>query len=171
MSKLVMQSHLYWQIKLPKLCLNFLKIKNKNSLDTLIKEKRSWNMSKIRSKNTKPEITVRSKLHKAGYRFRLHVKGLPGKPDIVLPKYNTIIFINGCFWHRHKGCKYAYKPKTRVDFWNEKLNRNIKRQGEVLKELRDLEWKVLVIWECEVGNEKLIRDRFKLIKKKNLKNN
>ena len=128
-------------------------------------------MSKIRSKNTKPEITVRSKLHKAGYRFRLHVKGLPGKPDIVLPKYNTIIFINGCFWHRHKGCKYAYKPKTRVDFWNEKLNRNIKRQGEVLKELRDLEWKVLVIWECEVGNEKLIRDRFKLIKKKNLKNN
>ncbi len=139
-------------------------------MDTLTKEKRSWNMSKIRSKNTKPEITVRSKLHKAGYRFRLHVKGLPGKPDIVLPKYNTIIFINGCFWHRHKGCKYAYKPKTRVDFWNEKLNRNIKRQGEVLKELRDLEWKVLVIWECEVGNEKLIRDRFKLIKKKSFKN-
>ena len=139
-------------------------------MDTLTKEKRSWNMSKIRSKNTKPEITVRSKLHKAGYRFRLHVKGLPGKPDIVLPKYNTIIFINGCFWHRHKGCKYAYKPKTRVDFWNEKLNRNIKRQGEVLKELRDLEWKVLVIWECEVGNETLIRDRFKLIKKKSFKN-
>ncbi len=139
-------------------------------MDTLTKEKRSWNMSKIRSKNTKPEIAVRSKLHKAGYRFRLHVKGLPGKPDIVLPKYNTIIFINGCFWHRHKGCKYAYKPKTRVDFWNEKLNRNIKRQGEVLKELRDLEWKVLVIWECEVGNETLIRDRFKLIKKKSFKN-
>jgi len=139
-------------------------------LDTLTKEKRSWNMSKIRSKNTKPEIAVRSKLHKAGYRFRLHVKGLPGKPDIVLPKYNTIIFINGCFWHRHKGCEYAYKPKTRVDFWNQKLNRNIKRQDEVIKELRDLEWKVLVIWECEVGNEKLIRDRFKLIKKKSFKN-
>ena len=135
-------------------------------MDHLTKEKRSWNMSKIRSKNTKPEIAVRSKLHKAGYRFRLHVKGLPGKPDIVLPKYNTIIFINGCFWHRHKGCEYAYKPKTRVDFWNQKLNRNIKRQDEVIKELRDLEWKVLVIWECEVGNEKLIRDRFKLIKKK-----
>ena len=127
-------------------------------------------MSKIRSKNTKPEIAVRSKLHKASYRFRLHVKGLPGKPDIVLPKYNTIIFINGCFWHRHKGCKYAYKPKTRVDFWNQKLNRNIKRQDEVIKELRDLGWKVLVIWECEVGNEKLIRDRFKLIKKKSFKN-
>jgi DNA mismatch endonuclease, patch repair protein len=139
-------------------------------LDTLTKVKRSWNMSKIRSKNTKPEIAVRSKLHKAGYRFRLHVKGLPGKPDIVLPKYKTIIFINGCFWHRHKGCKYAYKPKTRVDFWNQKLNRNIKRQGEVLKELRDLEWKVLVIWECEIGNENLIRDRFKLIKKKSFKN-
>lgn len=140
-------------------------------MDTLTKEKRSWNMSKIRSKNTKPEIAVRSKLHKAGYRFRLHVKGLPGKPDIVLPKYNTIIFINGCFWHRHKGCEYAYKPKTRVDFWNQKLNRNIKRQDGVIKELRDLEWKVLVIWECEVGNEKLIRDRFKLIKKKVLKTN
>ena len=139
-------------------------------MDTLTKEKRSWNMSKIRSKNTKPEIAVRSKLHKAGYRFRLHVKGLPGKPDIVLPKHNTIIFINGCFWHRHKGCEYAYKPKTRVDFWNQKLNRNIKRQDEVIKELRGLEWKVLVIWECEVGNEKLIRDRFKLIKKKSFKN-
>ena len=118
-------------------------------------------MSKIRSKNTKPEIAVRSKLHKAGYRFRLHVKGLPGKPDIVLPKYNTIIFINGCFWHRHKGCEYAYKPKTRVDFWNQKLNRNIKRQDEVIKELRDLEWKVLVIWECEVGNEKILKKIFR----------
>ena len=134
-------------------------------MDTLTKEKRSWNMSRIKSKDTKPEVWVRSKLHTAGYRFRLHVKGLPGKPDIVLPKYNTIIFVNGCFWHRHKGCKYAYKPKTRVDFWNQKLNRNIKRQDEVIKELRDLEWKVLVIWECEVSNEKLIRDRFKLIKK------
>ena len=134
-------------------------------MDTLTKEKRSWNMSRIKSKDTKPEVWVRSKLHTAGYRFRLHVKGLPGRPDIVLPKYNTIIFVNGCFWHRHKGCKYAYKPKTRVDFWNQKLNRNIKRQDEVIKELRDLEWKVLVIWECEVSNEKLIRDRFKLIKK------
>ena len=139
-------------------------------MDTLTKEKRSWNMSKIRSKNTKPEIAVRSKLHKAGYRFRLHVKGLPGKPDIVLPKYNTIIFINGCFWHRHNGCENASMPKTRVDFWKKKLNRNIKRQGEVIKELRDLEWKVLVIWECEVGNEKLIKDRLKLIKQKSFKN-
>ena len=134
-------------------------------MDNLTKEKRSWNMSRIKSKDTKPEMVIRSKLHKAGYRFRLHVKGLPGKPDIVLPKHNTIIFVNGCFWHRHEGCEYAYKPKTRVDFWNQKLNRNIKRQGEVIKELRDLEWKVLVIWECEVSNEKLIRDRFKLIKK------
>ena len=130
-------------------------------MDTLTKEKRSWNMSRIKSKDTKPEIWVRSKLHTAGYRFRLHVKGLPGKPDIVLPKYNTIIFVNGCFWHRHKGCKYAYKPKTRVDFWNQKLNRNIKRQDEVIKELRDLEWKVLVIWECEVGNEKILKKIFR----------
>ena len=122
-------------------------------------------MAKIRSKNTKPEIAVRSKLHKAGYRFRLHVAGLPGKPDIVLKKYKTIIFVNGCFWHRHKGCKYAYKPKTRVEFWDQKLNRNIKRQEEVIKELKELKWNVFIVWECEVGNEKLIRDKFKLIKK------
>jgi DNA mismatch endonuclease, patch repair protein len=139
-------------------------------VDTLTKEKRSWNMAKIRSKNTKPEITVRSKLHKAGYRFRLHVEGLPGKPDIVLKKYKTIIFVNGCFWHRHKDCKYAYKPKTRVEFWDQKLNRNIKRQEEVIKELKKLKWNVFIVWECEVGNEKLIRDIFKLIRKKSFKN-
>jgi DNA mismatch endonuclease, patch repair protein len=111
-------------------------------------------MSRIKSKDTKPEMVVRSTLHKAGYRLRLHVKGLPGKPDIVLPKYNSIIFVNGCFWHRHKGCKYAYKPKTRVSFWEEKLNQNIKREKEVINHLEKLEWKVFTIWECEVGDEK-----------------
>ena len=108
-------------------------------------------MSRIRSKNTRPEITVRSRLHRAGYRFRLHVKDLPGKPDIVLPKYNSVIFVNGCFWHRHQGCRYAYKPKTRVKFWNQKFSQNVARQKKVIKELKILGWKVLLIWECEVG--------------------
>ncbi|MBU1162905.1 MAG: DNA mismatch endonuclease Vsr, partial [Proteobacteria bacterium] len=86
-------------------------------MDIISKEKRSWNMSRIRGKDTKPEIIVRSMLHRMGYRFRLHRKDLPGKPDIVLPKYKTVIFVHGCFWHRHKGCKYAYTPKSRVKFW------------------------------------------------------
>ena len=126
-------------------------------MDHLSKEKRSWNMSRIRSKNTKPEILVRSQLHRSGYRFRLHVKDLPGKPDIVLPKYKSVIFVNGCFWHRHRGCKYAYKPKSKVKFWNRKFTQNIKRQEEVTKQLRKLKWNVLVIWECEVNNEKTFK--------------
>ena len=121
-------------------------------------------MSRIRSKNTKPEITVRSQLHRAGYRFRLHVKDLPGTPDIVLPKYNSVIFVNGCFWHRHPGCKYAYNPKTRVKFWNQKFSQNIKRQEKVQKKLETLEWKVLTIWECEVGNEKMINRIFRSLR-------
>ena len=130
-------------------------------MDHLTKEKRSLNMSRIRSKNTKPEILVRSKLHRSGYRFRLHAKNLPGKPDIVLPKYNSIIFVNGCFWHRHKGCKYAYNPKSKIKFWNHKFTQNIERQEEVTKELRKLKWKVLVIWECEVNNEKTFKQIFR----------
>ena len=132
-------------------------------MDNLTKKKRSWNMSRIKSKDTKPEMVIRTKLHKAGYRFRLHVKGLPGKPDIVLPKYSSIIFVNGCFWHRHKGCKYAYKPKTRVNFWEEKLNRNIKRQKEVVNQLKKLGWKVFTIWECETKNEKKVSRKIKLL--------
>ena len=133
-------------------------------MDTLTKEKRSWNMSRIRSKNTRPEITVRSRLHRAGYRFRLHVKDLPGKPDIVLPKYNSVIFVNGCFWHRHQGCRYAYKPKTRVKFWSQKFNQNVKRQEKVQKQLKEMKWKILIIWECEVGNEKIFNKMFRLLK-------
>ena len=94
-------------------------------VDNLTQEKRSWNMSRIKDKNTKPELVVRSILHRMGYRFRLHRKDLPGKPDIVLPKYKTVIFVHGCFWHRHKGCKYAYQPKSRVDFWQKKFKGNI----------------------------------------------
>jgi DNA mismatch endonuclease (patch repair protein) len=96
-------------------------------VDHLTRAKRSWNMSRIRSGNTKPEKVVRSLLHAMGYRFRLHRKNLPGKPDIVLPKYKTVIFVHGCFWHRHPGCKNATMPKTNTEFWEDKLSQNIDR--------------------------------------------
>lgn len=117
--------------------------------DTLSKEHRSWNMSRIKAKNTKPEIAVRSLLHKLGYRFRLHVKKLSGTPDIVLPKHRTVIFIHGCFWHQHAGCKLAYRPKSRQDFWTAKFTANIDRHEKACKELEQQGWKVLTIWECE----------------------
>jgi DNA mismatch endonuclease (patch repair protein) len=119
-------------------------------VDSLTREKRSWNMSRIRSKDTKPEKIVRSLLHRMGYRFRLNVKSLPGKPDIVLPKYKTVIFVHGCFWHRHPKCKYAYTPKSRIEFWGKKFSDNVERFKIVKKELKHLKWNVLVIWECEI---------------------
>ena len=121
-------------------------------MDKISKEHRSWNMSRIRSKDTTPEKTVRSLLHKMGYRFRLHRKDLPGKPDIVLPKYKTVIFVHGCFWHRHENCKYASIPKTNTEFWLDKLNKNVERDKKNQAELKKLGWKVIVIWECEIIN-------------------
>ena len=109
-------------------------------------------MSRIRGKDTKPEIRVRSVLHRLGYRFRLHRRDLPGKPDIVLPRYETVVFVHGCFWHRHPGCRFAYTPKTRVKFWKAKLKRNVERHQEVEEELLDLGWNVVVIWECETND-------------------
>jgi len=116
-------------------------------------------MSRIRGKDTKPEIIVRSMLHRMGYRFRLHRKDLPGKPDIVLPKYNTVIFVHGCFWHRHKGCKYAYTPKSRVKFWEDKFAGTVKRDKQHLKQLKENDWKVFIVWECETKD----MDRLKKI--------
>ena len=122
-------------------------------------EQRSFNMSRIRSADTQPEKKVRSILHKAGFRYRLHVKDLPGKPDIVLPKYRTVIFVHGCFWHRHEGCKFAYNPKSRIDFWQKKFRDNVERDLRNAKALDELGWKRLVIWECETKNlEKLSAD-------------
>lgn len=118
-------------------------------MDTLSKQRRSWNMSRIRGKNTKPELTVRSLMHRMGYRFRLHSKDLPGEPDIVMKKYNTVIFVNGCFWHRHMNCKYAYTPKTRKNFWRNKFLKNIRRDKFVRNSLQALGWNVLTIWECQ----------------------
>lgn len=117
--------------------------------DNLSPEDRSWNMSRIKNKNTRPEKTVRSALHKMGYRFRLHRKDLPGKPDIVLAKHKTVIFVHGCFWHQHKGCKYAYLPKTRVRFWKEKFKENYARDIRARKELKRMNWKSKVVWECQ----------------------
>ena len=122
-------------------------------MDTLTPEKRSWNMSRIRSKDTKPERVVRSFLHRNGFRFRLHVKNLPGMPDIVLPKYKTVIEVRGCYWHRHEGCKYAYMPKTKVEFWQKKFAENVARDQRTEQELRKLGWNVITVWECELNNK------------------
>src|SRR3990172_10304383 len=106
--------------------------------DKISKEHRSWNMSKIKSGNTMPELLVRSLLHRMGYRFSLHRKDLPGKPDIVLRKYCTVILVHGCFWHRHENCKYSYMPKSRIDFWETKFRTNIEHDKDVTKQLIEL---------------------------------
>lgn len=107
-------------------------------------------MSRIRGANTKTELIVRSMLHRMGYRFRILDKKLPGKPDIVLPKYRSVMFVNGCFWHRHPNCKYAYTPKSRIDFWNNKFNENIKRDEKNLRLLQESGWFTIIVWECEI---------------------
>ena len=121
-------------------------------MDQISPEHRSWNMSRIKSKNTKPELLVRSWLHRHGFRFRLHVKDLPGTPDIVLPRYRTVIEVRGCYWHRHPGCRFAYTPKSNVEFWNAKFAENIKRDKANTNLLNQSGWHVIIIWECEVLN-------------------
>ena len=117
--------------------------------DTLSQSQRSHCMSSIRGKNTKPEILVRKGLHARGFRFRLHNKKLPGSPDVVLPKYGVAIMVNGCFWHGHKGCRYATKPKTNVEFWETKIARNRHRDEVTNAHLEALGWHVITVWECE----------------------
>ena len=118
-------------------------------------------MSRIRSRDTRPELCVRSLLHGLGYRFRVHRKDLPGNPDIVLPRHKLIIFVHGCFWHRHKGCRFAYTPKSRVEFWERKLGGNVERDIRVRKELRTLGWRVAVVWECELRNRAKLEARLR----------
>lgn len=130
-------------------------------MDKLTPAHRSWNMGRICSKDTKPEIKIRSLIHKLGYRFRLHKKDLPGKPDIVLGKYKSVIFVHGCFWHRHKNCKYAYTPKSRLNFWKTKFQGNIERDKKNEIKLKKLRWKVAVIWECEIADLKKIAKKIK----------
>src|SRR5687768_2132535 len=108
-------------------------------------------MARIRSSNTKPEVSLRKALHRLGLRFRLHGRKLPGKPDIVLPRFKTAIFVHGCFWHRHEGCKVANTPKSNTDFWVDKFSRNVARDAKIADELKRLGWRVIVAWECELG--------------------
>jgi len=121
-------------------------------------------MGQIRSKNTKPEKILRSALFKAGYRFRVHKVGLPGKPDIVLPKYKTVIFVHGCFWHYHKNCPEGRIPKSNSEFWEKKLLKNIDRDNKNVHDLEKLGWNVTVIWECELKNDKAISNRIEQLK-------
>lgn len=121
------------------------------------KKTRSYNMSRIRSKDTKPEMLVRKFLFANGFRYRLHVKNLPGKPDIVLPKYKTVIFVNGCFWHGHENCKYFVIPKTRTNWWITKININTSNDLKNVKAIRKVGWKVIIIWECQIKKKSIFK--------------
>ena len=126
--------------------------------DLLTSNQRRYCMSRIRGKNTKPEILVRKGLHARGFRFRLHNKKLPGSPDILLPKYGVAIMVNGCFWHGHKGCRYATNPKSNAEFWETKIARNRHRDEVTAAHLEALGWHVITIWECELrGTDKSVR--------------
>jgi DNA mismatch endonuclease (patch repair protein) len=129
--------------------------------DRISEARRSWNMSRIRGKDTKPEIAVRSMLHRLGYRFRLHRNDLPGRPDIVLPSRKTVILVHGCYWHRHPGCRYAYSPKSRIDFWEKKFSENIARDRRNMDELQSIGWRALVVWECELREPDELKKRLK----------
>lgn len=118
--------------------------------DKISKEKRSENMSKIKSKDTSIEIMVRKWLFSRGFRYRKNDKRLPGKPDVVLPKYRTVVFVQGCFWHGHGICNYSHIPKSNVEFWEEKINRNKERDRKNYDMLKNLGWKVITVWECEL---------------------
>lgn len=109
-------------------------------------------MARIRSKNTRPELVVRSTLHRMGYRFRLHCAKLPGKPDVVLPRHRKVILVHGCFWHQHRGCKLASRPSSNTEYWLAKLDSNVRRDRQNRRKLRALGWKVLVVWECQTRN-------------------
>jgi len=125
-------------------------------MDIKSKEARSLNMSKIRNKDTKPEVYLRKLLFSKGDRYRIAEKSVPGHPDIFLRKYNTAIFVHGCFWHRHEGCKYAYVPKSRVEFWQKKFDDNVRRDAVVRQELQKRGIKCLIIWECTI--RKMMKD-------------
>ncbi|WP_129127079.1 very short patch repair endonuclease [Geomonas oryzae] len=129
--------------------------------DVFNKEKRSWIMSRIRGGNTKPEITVRKLLHGMGFRFRLHVKTLPGKPDIVLPRYRKVILVHGCFWHGHQDCPRSKRPATNAEFWNDKITANMERDRRNKSALEDAGWQVLELWTCELKDTERLSERLK----------
>jgi DNA mismatch endonuclease (patch repair protein) len=121
--------------------------------DVFSKEKRSWIMSRISGRDTKPEIIVRKLIHSLGFRFRLHVRTLPGNPDIVLPKHRKIIFVHGCFWHGHENCKRSRRPSTNTGFWDKKISGNIERDKTIIVDLYELGWNTLSIWQCDIKNQ------------------
>ncbi|WP_198118969.1 very short patch repair endonuclease [Massilia rhizosphaerae] len=130
-------------------------------MDRLSPERRSWLMSQVKAKNTKPEIAVRKLIYASGFRYRLHVDNLPGKPDIVFHGRKKIIFVHGCFWHGHTGCKYARLPKQRVEFWSQKIGRNRERDSKTIGELEKKGWRVLVVWQCELKKPELLAEEIK----------
>lgn len=132
-------------------------------MDHLTKSKRSWNMSQIRSKNTSIEKQVRSFFFNKGLRYRLYDKKLPGKPDLYFKKYNAVVFINGCFWHRHKNCKRSTMPKTNTEYWLDKFKKNVARDKENIKKLKKLGFRIYIIWECQVHNKKMLDSLYKKI--------
>ncbi len=121
-------------------------------MDKVSQAKRSWVMARVRSQNTSPEVMARKALHAAGFRFRLHVKALPGNPDIVLPRHKTVVFVHGCLWHWH-GCKRSRMPATNISYWSQKIERNVKRDAANTDALRRTGWHVEVVWECELKNK------------------
>lgn len=131
-------------------------------MDIFDKEKRSWIMSRIHSKDTAPEVAVCSMVHRLGYRFRKNSPKLPGKPDLVLKKHKKVIFVHGCFWHGHKNCKRSLRPTTNKEFWNKKLDANKVRDQNNLQKLQSQGWKVLIVWQCELRNSEQLLEKIKL---------
>lgn len=133
-------------------------------MDNKTKAERSLNMSRIRAKDTKPELTIRRLLFADGFRYRIHVKTLPGTPDLVLPKYRAVIFVHGCFWHGHDGCKYAKLPETHGEFWRDKISKNKERDQRVRQELVSGGWRVLTIWTCSIKNQAKVKETYTQVK-------
>jgi DNA mismatch endonuclease (patch repair protein) len=135
--------------------------------DKITPEERSRVMAQVRNRDTTPEKRVRSWLHHNGYRFRLYRNNLPGCPDIVLPKYKTVIFVHGCFWHRHEGCKRASMPENHKDYWRAKFERNVVRDKRVQQELKEKGWRAVVVWECETRNASVLEEKFTAVNLRN----
>jgi len=128
-----------------------------------IDPKRSAQMSRIRSANTRPELLVRKALHAKGFRFRLHRRDLPGKPDIVLPRYRAVVFVHGCFWHQHPRCRLASWPKSRTEYWGPKLGRNVERDVLAARQLQELGWRPIVVWECDTRSPERLAVRIEAL--------
>ncbi|BAK67355.1 very short patch repair endonuclease [Sphingobium sp. SYK-6] len=133
-------------------------------VDRLTPERRSWLMSRVRGKSTMPEMAVRRMAHAMGMRFRLHRRDLPGRPDLVFPRYRTVLFVHGCFWHRHAGCRKATSPKSRTEYWQAKFEGNVARDERNETQLIRMGWRVLTIWECDTKDSELLREKLESVR-------